>query len=123
MERNGTRKRKTSRQETQSTKSISKQSADLNTEWLEKKCKRHSQNTKSAGSMEWPTCTQLAGLNGGRIGDIARGIGGTLVSPPETLNIFVGSVELLRVVHDGVPAKPNHHKQTLRRRYSAGITK
>ena len=57
------------------------------------------------------TCTQLAGPNGGRIGDVARGIGGPLVSPP--LNVsdvkrYFGDVkqfpqvaELLRVVQHG----------------------
>ena len=72
------------------------------------------------------TCTQLAGLSGGRVGDVARGIGGTLVSPP--LNVsgvkrYFGDVkylsqvvELLRVVQHGVPAKPSNNKQTSRRR-------
>ena len=58
------------------------------------------------------TCTQLARLNGGRIGDIARRIGGTLVSPP--LNVrdvkrhfgdvkrFPQVAELIRVVQRGV---------------------
>ena len=61
------------------------------------------------------TCTHLARLNGGRIGDVARGIGGTLVSPP--LNVsdvqrYFGDVEkfpqvddLLRVLQHGVPAE------------------
>ena len=62
------------------------------------------------------TWTHLARLNGGRIGDVARGIGGTLVSPP--LNVsdvdkrYFGDVkkfsqvdDLLRVVQHGVPAE------------------
>ena len=28
------------------------------------------------------TCTQLVRLHGGKLGDVAKGIGGTLVSPP-----------------------------------------
>ena len=69
------------------------------------------------------TCTQLAGLNGGRIGDVARGIGGTLVSP--LLNVsdvkryfeYVKHLSqvvklLLRVVQHGVPAQPNNYNQT-----------
>ena len=72
------------------------------------------------------TCTQLAGLNGGRIGGIARGIGGTQVSPPlnvsdvkryfEDVKYISQVVELLRVVQYGVPAQPNNHNQTSRRR-------
>ena len=70
------------------------------------------------------TCTQQAGLNGGRIGDVARGIGGTLVSPPfnvSDVKRYLGdvkhssqAVKLHRVVQHGVPAKPNNHKQTSR---------
>ena len=60
-------------------------------------------------------CTQLAGLSGGRIGDVARGIGGTLVSPPLNLSDvkryfgdvkqFPQAAELLRVVQHGVPTE------------------
>ena len=61
------------------------------------------------------TCTQLAGLNSGRTDDVARGIGGTLVSPP--LNVsdvkryfgdvthFSQVVDLFRVVQHGVPPR------------------
>ena len=72
------------------------------------------------------TCTQLAGLNGGRIGDVARGIGGTLVSPPlnvsdvkrhfEDVKYLSQVVKLLRVVQHGVPTQPDNHSQTSRRR-------
>ena len=71
------------------------------------------------------TCTQLAGRNGGRIGDVARVIGGTLVSPPfnvsdvkryfRDVKYILQVVELLRVVQLGVPratkqSQPNFKK-------------
>ena len=112
---------------------MSKQSAGLKTKWLEKKAKLLAIAAQPEDKKRWiyqivDTCTQLAGLNGGRIGDIARGTGGTLVSPLMTVSDvkryfgdvkrFSQVVELLRVVQHGVPAKPNNHKQTLRRRWS-----
>ena len=64
------------------------------------------------------THTQLAGLNSGRIGDVARGIGGTLAKPP--LNVsdvkqyfggmkhFPQVADLFRAVQHGVPAETQH---------------
>ena len=70
------------------------------------------------------TCTHLARLNGGRIGDVARGIGGTLVSPPlnvSDVNRYFGDVkkfpqvdDLLRVVQHGVPAKTKQSQADLK---------
>ena len=85
MERYGTHNRKklTKRYSRQNRY---KQSAGLKTEWLEKK-----NELAIAAQPEDKKCwiyemvdtrTQLTGLNGGRIGDVTRGIGGTLVSPP-----------------------------------------
>ena len=105
-----------------------KQSANLKTEWLEKKRKlataAQPEDKKRRIYGMADTCTQLAGLNGGRIGDVARGIGGTLVSPPlnvsdvkrcfEDVKCFSQVVEPLRVVQHGVPTKPNNHYQTSR---------
>ena len=119
-------------QETKSTESISKESAGPKTEWFEKKTKSATaaqpEDKKRLIYEMTDTCTQLPGLNGGKIGDVARGLGGTLTAPP--LNVsgikryFGGRVkqvsqlvELLRAVEDGVPAKLNNNKQTSRRRF------
>ena len=83
----GTYNRKKTHQETQSTESISKQSARLKTVWLDKKSKlataAQPEDKKCWIHEMDDTCTQLDGLNGGRIGDTARGIGGTGVTAVE----------------------------------------
>ena len=107
---------------------VSKKSADLKTEWLEKKSKlAAAAQTKVKKRLIYEmadTCTHLARLNGGRIGDVARGIGGTLVSPP--LNVsdvkqYFGDVkelpqvdDLLRVLQHGVPAETKQSQANLK---------
>ena len=107
---------------------LKNKSADLKTEWLEKKSKlAAAAQTKVKKRLIYEmadTCTHLARLNGGRIGDVARGIGGTLVSPP--LNVsdvkrYFGDVkkfpqvdDILRVVQHGVPAETKQSQADLK---------
>ena len=105
-----------------------KKSADLKTEWLEKKSKlAAAAPTKVKKRLIYEmadTCTHLARLNGGIIGDVARGIGGTLVSPPSNVSDvkrYFGDVkklpqvdDLLRVLQHGVPAETKQSQADLK---------
>ena len=61
------------------------------------------------------TCTQLMRLPGGKQGDVAKGIGGTLVSSPldvRGVELYLGNIklfpaidDLLEIVTNGVPAR------------------
>ena len=66
------------------------------------------------------TCTQLVRLHGGKLGDVAKGIGGTLVSPPLDAEQYFGNInrfpaidDLLEVGANGVPARTTRSEPDL----------
>ena len=69
------------------------------------------------------TCTELVRLHGGKLGDVAKGIGGTLVSPPldvrgveqyfGNLKRFPAIDDLLEIVANGVPARTTREETDL----------
>ena len=69
------------------------------------------------------TCTQVVRLHGGKLGDVAKGIGGTLVSPPldvrgvercfGSIKRFPAIDDLIEIVAIGVPARTTRSEPDL----------
>ena len=69
------------------------------------------------------TCTQVVRLHGGKLGDVAKGIGGTLVSTPldvRGVEQYFGNIkrfpvtdDLLEIVANGVPTRTTRSEPDL----------